>query len=319
MRCGQVLYSVVLAVCPALCLPVAGDFIVPWGDLNWGLGDAPTGGDFVAVSALADNALALRSDGSLAAWGPSGSFSPSGGNYTAIAGAGNNSLALKSDGSIEWWDSSGLIRSGAPAGNDFVSIAAVHDPYGGSPTGLALCSDGSIVAWGGDAFGILDVPTGNDFVAISGGDFALALREDGSLVGWGWNEFGQIDSIPSGNDYAAIVAGTLEGIAIKTDGSIVDWGIGGDPPAGNDYIAISGWGRTGVALKSDGTLVGWGDVDDLRNVPLGSTFTGIEVDGGWGLALSTEAYGPTVVPVPGAALLGMVGLGYSGWRLRRRA
>lgn len=38
----------------------------------------------------------------------------------------------------------------------------------------------------------------------------------------------------------------------------------------------------------------------------------------WNVRLDTVEFRPTLVPAPGAALLGTIGLLYSGWRLRRR-
>ena len=303
------------------------DFIVAWGTTPFGAASVPTGGDFVAISAYDQTALALRSDGSLTAWGWSmGSggehpFVPSGNDYIGIAGAGGNNLALKSDGSIVWWRGDGLVFTGAPLGNDFVSIAAIQTSPGA--TGLALRSDGSLAAWHNEHpwWGPHYVPTGNDFVAISGGvhGYAVALRSDGSLVAW--DVFGGQTDVPSGNDYVAITAGfSHDGLALKSDGSIVGWGgIGGyATPAGNDFVAISAGYLTGVALRSDGSLVGWGLNHALRDVPSGNKFTAIEVDSNWGLALSTEPYETYVVPAPGAIVLGSLGLSFSGWLLRRR-
>jgi len=314
---------VLLAITPW----ASADFIGAWGRTPFGAVDVPTGGDFVAISAYNASALALRSDGSLTAWGWSMGtggqhpFVPSGNDYIGIAGAGNNSLALKSDGSIVWWSGDGRVYTGAPSGNDFASIAVIQTSPGA--TGLALMSDGSLAAWHNEhSWGPHYVPPGNDFVAISGGsnDYAVALRSDGSLVAW--DVFEGETGVPSGNDYVAIAAGFYhDGLAVKSDGSIVGWGgIGGYViPAGNDFVAISAGVLTGVALRSDGSLIGWGQNHDLRAVPSGNTFTAIEVDGDWGLALSSEpCYGPSVVPAPGAVVLGSIGLSFSGWLLQRR-
>jgi len=61
--------ALLFAVSPMLCMPVFGDFIVGWGQTAFGALNVPPGGDFVAISAYNDAALALRSDGSLTAWG----------------------------------------------------------------------------------------------------------------------------------------------------------------------------------------------------------------------------------------------------------
>ena len=149
--------------------------------------------------------LALRSDGSLAAWGYNlqGQCNvPAGNDFVAIAGGGYHSLALKEDGSLAAWGGNWNGQCNVPAGNDFVAIV------GGYYHSLALKSDGSFVAWGGYNFG-----AGNDFVAIAGRGFhILALRSDGSLFAWGDNYWGQCN-VPAGNDFVAIAAGRFHSLA----------------------------------------------------------------------------------------------------------
>lgn len=99
-------------------------------------------------------------------------------------------LALKSDGSIVAWgaDYYGVDELIPPAGNDFVAISA------GYFYSLALKSNGTIVGWGGDWWGqVSDIPEGNDFVAISAGEaHGLAMKSDGTIVVWGNNDAQQL-------------------------------------------------------------------------------------------------------------------------------
>jgi hypothetical protein len=81
------------------------------------------------------------------------------------------SLALRSDGSLVAWgnDSYGQV-SNVPAGNDYVAISA------GRWHSLALRSNGSLVAWGRNTNGQSNVPAGNNYVAIAAGHYhSLAL------------------------------------------------------------------------------------------------------------------------------------------------
>ena len=64
----------------------------------------------------------------------------------------------------------------------------------------------------------------SNLTKISAGHHNLALKSDGSIVGWGLNDYGQAD-VSAGNDFFAIVAGYLHSLAIKSDGSLVGWGL----------------------------------------------------------------------------------------------
>ncbi|GAJ14197.1 unnamed protein product, partial [marine sediment metagenome] len=131
--------------------------IITWGRDDYGqITDAPDENDFVAIAAGKRHCLALKSDGSLVAWGYNthGECNvPDGTDFTAITAGIYHSIALKSDGSIVVWGDDSLWQ-------------------------------------------ITDKPSGNDFVAIATGDsHSLALKTNGTIVGWGgWNDFGECDA-----------------------------------------------------------------------------------------------------------------------------
>ena len=85
--------------------------------------------------------------------------------FTAIAAGGNHGYALRSDGSIAAWGSNGGNEtSNTPTGTGFVAIAA------GATNGFALKSDGTLVTWGSSGYNIITTtPTGGGFTAISAG------------------------------------------------------------------------------------------------------------------------------------------------------
>jgi alpha-tubulin suppressor-like RCC1 family protein len=115
-----------------------------WGRDTYGQATPPEGHAFVAVAAGYNHSLALRSDGSLAAWGR------------------NDGSSLGDFGQV----------TDTPEGNDFVAIAS------GYYHNIALKSDGSLVAWGRDNKGqVTGTPTEGDFMAVAaGGQHTLTIE-----------------------------------------------------------------------------------------------------------------------------------------------
>lgn len=96
-------------------------------------------------------------------------------NVVAIAAGGHHSLAIKSDGTVAaWgWDNAGQCSVPASLGN-------VTRVAGGEGFSLALRANGSVVAWGEAADGLLALPsTATQVIQIAAGErHALALRAD---------------------------------------------------------------------------------------------------------------------------------------------
>lgn len=231
----------------------------------------------VPLSARIGHLLAIKSDGSLAAWGRNESGEcnvPSGNDYVAVGAGCSYSVALKSDGSLSAWGSNDSGRCEVPTGNNYVAIAAGYSHI------VSLKSDGSLVAWGQNDAGQRDVPEGNNFISVAaGGRHSLALRTDGSLVAWGSNDSGQCD-VPKGKDFAAIAAGGSHSLALKSNGSMEGWGgmCSGwwDIPPHRNFIAVAAGGSHSVALKSDGSLAAWGNnIYGQCNAPAGKDFVAI--------------------------------------------
>jgi hypothetical protein len=245
-----------------LGLPASAAALRAWGlDLDGQVSYLPAGTDYMAVAAGDAHGLALRSNGTVVAWGRNsdGECNVPAGTYKAIGAGASFSLAVRMDGSLVAWgnDLQGQI-SDVPRGSDFVAVE------GGEFFAVALKADGSILAWGNDRWGqVSQAPRDKGFTAVvAGDDHAVALRADGSLVSWGY--WAATDGTPLVGTYTALSAGGAQSLALRNDGTLVWWGddMAGSGlarvPAGNNYTALAAGYLHDLALKRDGSVVGWG-------------------------------------------------------------
>ncbi|MCR2806297.1 RCC1 domain-containing protein [Paenibacillus soyae] len=182
-----------------------------------------------------------------------------------IAAGHLHSLALRSDGTVWAWGNNDSGQHGVPGGLTFNdgpytttyrhtpvqvqgldSVVAIAAGYSHS---LALKSDGTVWAWGHNSSGQLgDASTTNRFTPVqvtnlgsvtaiaAGSSHSLALKSDGTVWTWGHNASGQLGdgsttnrSSPvqvSGLDSVSSI-GTNDGshsVAVKSDGTIWAWG-----------------------------------------------------------------------------------------------
>ena len=241
-------------------------------------------------------------------------------NVTAIAGGLYHSLALRADGTLAAWGA-GRINSGLapdygqsliPAGlSNVVSLA------GGASHSVALKADGTVVAWGAGAtnsgsvpdFGQAVVPGGlANAVAVAAGYYhTLALKADGTVIGWGYNRYGQTNCPAGLTNVAAIASGAYHSLALKADGTVVAWGAGTNiavppnfgqsiVPAGlTNVVAVSAGLYHSLALKADGTVVAWGSNSyGQKNIPADLT-NAVGIAAGAYRSLALRADGTVVV------------------------
>ncbi|QHT63000.1 hypothetical protein GXP70_25560 [Paenibacillus lycopersici] len=184
-----------------------------------------------------------------------------------IAAAKDNSIALKSDGTVIAWGKQVTTWAKPPEGlTDVVEIYAKDTVF------LARKSNGTIVAWGSNEATELNIPAGLGKVVsmASAGNHTLVVSELGAIsgvgraIGWGLNGNGQ-STVPVDAQSSAtkVAAGTYYSMALKFNGTVVAWGSNGAgampmPSDLSNVIAIDAGYRYALALKSDGTVVAWG-------------------------------------------------------------
>ncbi len=185
-------------------------------------------------------------------------------NVIAIDAGWNHSLALKSDGTVWAWgrNSNGQVGKGTVGSADpclcqpvvqvgvgvtgFNNIIAIG---GGNSHSIALKSDGTVWVWGDNAFGTVgngaaggnqSLPVQNTNITgvsqiAAGFHFNIALKPDGTVFAWGFNLRGNMGNGTSGQAVLSPVQSTISNVidiktagahtlAKKSDGSIWAWG-----------------------------------------------------------------------------------------------
>ena len=220
-------------------------------------------------------------------------------------------IAIKSDGTLWAWgaNSSGQLGDGTTINKTTpVQVGTASDwktLSAGAGTNLALKSDGTIWVWGDNFYGQiaggndpqttpLQVGTATDWKSIStGGYHMLTLKNNGTLWVWGNNDFGSLGlgntqdvlepvQLGTATDWSAVSAGGYSSYALKTNGTLWAWGwndsgqMGNGTEVGNDasgpnvlmptqvgtennWAIICAGSQFIVAQKSDDTLWSWGN------------------------------------------------------------
>lgn len=170
-------------------------WVVCAGDDSAGQSTAPSGVDFVAVSAgggdvASSFSCGLHDDGTIECWGADadGQTDVPNGTFAEVSAGARHACARTDAGFVQCWgdDESGQLA--APSGA-FSAVAA------GGTFSCALALDSRLECWG-DEHVVSEAPAG-EFVAVTAGyDHACAISTSGRLSCWGLDMSGQTD-IPS--------------------------------------------------------------------------------------------------------------------------
>jgi alpha-tubulin suppressor-like RCC1 family protein len=240
----------------------------------------PDLGPVVQVAAGNGFSLALKSDGTVWAWGRNDGGQLGDGtnctpiNYcgrsapmqvhnlahvTTISAGVESSMAVEQDGTVWGW---GWHWANSPTAipaqvNGLSGVVAVAE---GDVHHLALKSDGTLWAWGDNQVGELGDGTityrpspvqviGLSQVVgmVSSAFFSLALEQDGTVWAWGWNNNGQL--------------GTGTTMQCRLPSTDVCNPTPEQVPGLNGISAVSAGFSHSLALKNNGTVWIWGTTD----------------------------------------------------------
>jgi hypothetical protein len=132
-------------------------------------------------------------------------------------------------------------------------------------TPVPIGSGFSVVAMKTNITGLLSGNVYNSRLAVS--NYAGVVRGaprrfilGGTVTAWA-GDIGNATNVPAGlANVTAIAAGDGNSIALKTDGTVVEWGVANDPPPGlTNIVGISAGVSHFLALRSNGTVVAWGN------------------------------------------------------------
>ncbi|MFZ4648401.1 MAG: fibronectin type III domain-containing protein [Patescibacteria group bacterium] len=311
--------------------------------------------NIISIAGGSGYALALKSDGTVWAWGANDS-GYLGDNTTvqkktpvqvhgpgnvgfltdivSISSTGSSAYAVKSDGTVWAWGYNATYQLGDSTTTQRLTPVQVHgsgdvgfltDVVSVSPNAasgvFALKSDGTVWAWGYNNIGQLgdntmvnktsptqvhgpgDVGFLTGVVSLAASNnwqypFTIAVKNDGTVWAWGINNYGQLGDNTTVNKTVPVqVHGTgnvgfltgvssaslsqLSSYAVKSDGTVWAWGGNSDGCLGdntqtsrNTPIQVHGTGNVGfltgvstisssgnfsVVLKSDGMVLAWGN------------------------------------------------------------
>jgi alpha-tubulin suppressor-like RCC1 family protein len=230
-------------------------------------------------------------------------------NWKQVSSGINHTLAIKTDGTLWVWGYNanaqlGINNTTSPKCTPVTTFAGGTNwkqVAGGQNHTAAIKTDGTLWVWGYNlslALGTNDTTQRNTPVTTfaggtnwkqvaCGNGHTVAIKTDGTLWTWGTNTSGQlgindtnnrstpVTTFAGGTNWKQVSSAFSQTSAIKTDGTLWNWGAGGGGLLGvNDtntrctpvttFAGGTNWKQVAVganqtvAIKTDGTLWIWG-------------------------------------------------------------
>jgi alpha-tubulin suppressor-like RCC1 family protein len=261
-------------------------------------------------------------------------------DVVAVAAGYGHSLALKSDGTVWAWGFNGHGQLGDGTTETRTTpfqvngLAGVVKIAAGDAHSVAVKSDGTVWAWGSNVGGQLGDGTTTDRLepvqvsglsgtAVAAGRFHnLALKDDGTVWAWGDDQFGQLGDggevqpgpleaqlgplqVSGLTEVTKIAAGFTHSLALKADGTLWAWGDNSVGELGDGTTRARDWPDRSTPVKVSGlagvTAIAGGDLLSLAVTGDGAVWA-------WGLNAGIKDGMPTdaSTPVQVSGLSGVV-------------
>ena len=221
--------------------------------------------------------VALKSDGTVWAWGQNPVKVKNLNDVAAISAGLGCTVALKNDGTVWAWGSNESGNLGDGTKTDRTTPVKVKNMSGvkaiasGRQHTVALKNDGTVWAWGLNSYGQLGDGTktnrttpvkintlSNVKTIVAGDEYTVALKNDDTVWAWGHNGKGQLGDgtistrttpvkVKNLSNVNVVSAGYSNTVALKNDGTVWAWGGNSEGQLGDGTITNS---TTPVQVKN---------------------------------------------------------------------